>query len=148
MTNEQKLEVIRKACVAANPEIMELKFGCLIKTKDGIQHYGQGLEDSNDGGFRSVDEGCGCCSNNQYYDKGQFEILGREIRLADVLLAIQAKYQKINGYVTYLVGSNGTFYEQEGLCGSHQELDYWNLLKDSLTDQSEECIEFLYNLLK
>lgn len=96
-TQQEKLEVIRQACIKANPE------------KD---------------------------------------ILIPTFILSDVLLAIDKKHKMANGYVEYLVGCNGAFYSQESLCESQHELAYWNLLKDSLSNQSSETIEFIYQLVK
>lgn len=78
-----------------------------------------------------------------YFGKGGYvskniddiKILGREIRLADVLLAMKSlKERKWTDQAWLITGSKDD-------CN-------WNLLKDSLTDQSEETIEFLYELLK
>lgn len=57
------------------------------------------------------------------------------IRLADLLLAILEKWGE------YRL-SNTNVYGVDGL------LDSWNLHKDDLTEQSDEFIQFAYDLLK
>lgn len=97
---EQNIEVIRKACIAANPEIMELKFG------EFVTSLGSG-EDT------------------------------RPIRLADVLLVIEGRFSEAE------IITKDPYYETFG-----DIISRWNLRKDSLTDQSDECLAFLANLLK
>lgn len=82
-----------------------------------------------------------------------------DIRIADILFAIQHSKNK-KGYM--LMGSDGGFYRAtiewdekdlskpglwnfEGIGGLGVG---WNFMKDSLTEQFDETIEFLYQLLK
>lgn len=65
---------------------------------------------------------------------------GREIRLADVLWTIKSKDVKLDmdsRVESYLFITNKEGYTR-----------IWNLKQDNLELQSEECIEFIYNLLK
>lgn len=127
MTN---YEIIKQKCIEANPEIMELKFGCKIKNLHGkIETF---INNAGQHKYR-------CISENGFFDETLkifiTEILGRDIHLADVLYAItitdsEAMAEKVAGDLTF------------------QSINSWNLLKDSLKDQSEETLEFLANLLK
>lgn len=81
----------------------------------------------------------------------EIERVYREVRLADVLLAIQEES-----------GAHALPSEEDG--GSTESMKYnaqvwrdrrwsetlygWNLRRDDLTEQSDECIDFLYQLLK
>lgn len=97
---EQHIEVVRKACVAANPEIVE-------------SHQGE-----EDGEIVWIE-------------------IFRPIRLADVLLAMGRKW-RING--------SGYFDDGTGkVLGTPDP--YWNLCANDLTQQSDETLKFLADLL-
>ena len=78
MNKQQKTDFIRGKCVEANPEIMELKFGCEVKWKKyGTTHtiyYGK----DSDGKFKFTECGIG------YYTEKDVEIVGRPIYLDDL----------------------------------------------------------------
>lgn len=118
---------------------MELKFGCIVKralsdgggnlaTVLGIEETGQIV----------------CTTWSPFHPNktsvhhdlvSHLEILGRPIRLADVLYAIsihdsEAMAEKAAGDLTF------------------QSRNSWNLLKDDLSLQSPDTLEFLANLLK
>lgn len=143
MSKKEIIELIRQKCIKSNPDILKLEFGC--KTKHGI-YCG---EDTVQGEYffflpdmvGSEDQAFQC----EDFSRGS-DIIGRDIRLADVLYAIDQEF---------LVDSSGRGWE--AMCslvvprfieGVHQKKPQWNLLKDRLEDQSEECIDFIYNLLK
>jgi len=68
----------------------------------------------------------------------------REIRLADVLLAIDGE----NELNPISVTSEGQFFQYDPEEGAIQlSRKYWTLRKDSLTDQSDECLEFLASII-
>jgi hypothetical protein len=120
---EQNIEIIRKACIEANPD---------IKSKYHVS-TGNNLR-------------CSLCGELDNYDnagKCQNGVI-RPIRLADILLAIA----KFGDY--YTIDVDGRFiFGKEWIKESNDVLALtWNLRKDSLTDQSEETITFLANLLK
>ena len=160
-----KLQEIREACIKANPEIMELKLGCEVKMLLGDWH----------GEIAYVEYQCGKCSKHKLYkncnedcypddavtvvtnpeeepiewvllNNGKdFEVLGRPIRLADVLLAIGNRgILKVNN-----LGGFSVFNDYIG--GKAEWVDVamprWNLLKDDLTEQSPETIDFIHSLL-
>lgn len=148
---EDKIALIREKIIAANPEIMELKTGCRVKQ---ILYRKKPIKDSNpivlvhedshysvEGDFLIEEVNSGEFSDYETPMK-YFKILGRPIRLADVLLAMGRKADRIN------VGGDGAFNCLNQLLGNWSKRAFWNLRKDNLEDQSEECINFLYELLK
>ena len=64
---------------------------------------------------------------------------GRPIRLADVLLAIPTLWVQPKTDV-----GNGTRFIHSGMANSGIS---WNLRRDDLAEQSDECVAFLANLL-
>lgn len=175
---ENKLETIRQACIKANPQILELGFGCELNVYYGedinkreaiLLEKGEHIADSFPGGGEHQQDyvpyekvwlkepyvDCEQCLDT---DKDTnwviFEILGRPIRLADVLLAIQAG-NWIEKNRTWSISTSGLFFPYE-MVGAGDEWDKemngkrptWNLLKDRLEDQSDETLTFLAELLK
>jgi hypothetical protein len=122
MTQTDKLSFIREKCIAANPEIVELKY-------DDSDNGKQFKQSSSNIVFT--------ISIHGYPRKDIHEILGRPIRLADVLLAIDKKYP--GNFAT--VASNGWFHYGYKRC-------FYDLRADDLREQSEETINFLYELLR
>lgn len=133
----EKLETIRQACIKANPSILNLEFGCEIKY-DGFE-----------GKITNVKEVHPFMVSFDWYDyrgfsssvydvyKSGLNILGRKIGLADVLLAIEnidARI-KLNRHSSEVkVFASATMFT-------------WDCSKDDLTQQSEETINFLYEVL-
>lgn len=149
----KNLEIVREACIKANPEIMELGFGCGVK-------YGEGI-------FKHYTLYCGTLSDDKVVlymwnigepirvSKDQLEtfgeILGRPIRLADVLKTVGKKTNNawaVESRLGALLewGSNGdgvmAFYEPAG-----KDRPCWNLNKDDLSLQTDETLQFLATLL-
>jgi hypothetical protein len=169
MTKHKKLQFIREKCIESNPEIVELKFGC-----EGMWHFPASentkggvikaviLEKMKIGAIHIFTEENKKRSNLTWRTAtilpSDFrEIIGRTIRLADVLFTIKHKEIKqekeMQRKVNELGGSPGIKYPlfyQAMMTITKYELDkggFWNLLKDDLTLQSEETIDFIYNLL-
>lgn len=131
---EQLKEVIKKA----NPEIMELKFGStVIQNKELIdwaketkfiaydKKTGRAWYQENDGSIFVKKNGL-----------KDIKILGRPIRLVDVLFKLSIK----------VFGK----YKSISILAAKPLLDIvmdWNLKDDNLDHQSEKCKEFLINLL-
>lgn len=155
----KQIEHIRKACIEANPEIVELKFGCEIEQPLKSAGYRVGRIAS----FSGSDDGTDTTS---YYhvmfgmsvDKvyvNEFKIIGRPIRLSDVLLAVKQedlnlenKFKKdykghppIKYKIFYQFMQSITKYEIDGG-------EFWNLKDDNLEHQTPETIAFIFNLLK
>lgn len=129
--NQEKLEAVRAAIVKVVPEIMELKHGCFVSVNGEepfIFSTGEIPADA--------------------FENGDVQILGRTIRLADVLLALGAKTN--NALATYSVDTLGHlrdiiheryFWTSDGMIPI-----IWNLRNDDLTAQSPECIDFVYDI--
>ncbi len=154
------IEDIRKECIGANPSILELTFGCEIKIEVEIEEWGgerstyrtdTGIllenpfdEDYVDGDFQTI----------KYFSRGYFceydvtkediEILGRTIRLADVLHIIE-----VNGDVeTPLLTTEGMFVWYNPDTGSIELKNiHWNLIKDDLVLQSPEAVSFIHSII-
>lgn len=157
MTQEQLIE-LKEVIIKANPEIKELKFGCRIENvkvysdiTTRMEGYPDGIiiKDLRDPDhlYLSVDSG-----DQQEYliradEKCEFEIIGRDIRLADVLLAMNADKENIWGYYLDLNGKLVEEYEYEFGMELNPTNFQWNLKDDNLDNQSEETKEFLYELL-
>lgn len=122
-----KLSQLKEVIQKANPEIMELKFGCELE-EDFIFAWSNGPLT-----WIISDKGKGTLI--QVPNISNYKILGRPIRLADVLLALDK-----NG-ISASVDTHGNmgFLPFKG----HTE---WDLIAD-LDHQSEETINFLWELL-
>jgi hypothetical protein len=116
MTQQEQIEVIRQTCINANPQIKKEQedWQIFIANLDSLP---TDIEDA----------------------FGAEPLLGRPIRLADVLLAIKAvPYQKWPGGWAAIPDE-----ELRDLV-----LNHWNLPADDLIQQSDGTIEFIYQLLK
>lgn len=124
---KNKIKEIRQACIKANPEILSEK--CC----------GHCLGTGNAEAFGEEGE-CAECDLGIITDKSS-KILGRPIRLADVLIPLARKLgahrPTINYTIDKIIFNGGAPWNPS-----------WNLLKDSLSDQSEETVNFIYELLK
>lgn len=142
---QTNLEIIRKACIKANPEIMEIKRGCIVNLnkqwidpefwdKDFIIYKTEADKFAVTGKHQKSDIGV-------WLDKSDIsEILGREIRLSDVLLALQGK-EETDSWQFYLPDILWISFKRGGAF-------QWDLTHDNLELQSEETINFLSELLK
>jgi hypothetical protein len=156
LTPSAQLDAVRAAVIKANPDILKPHRGARIRrNRDGKEGFI--VTD-----FFTVDF-CTCCylmydneagythmaqyaeftlpEGHQHYDM-KLDVLGRPIRLADVLLA----WEK-NG-ISKSVDQSGKMVDVK-FDGEHQrtELAWWNLRQDSLDQQSPETILFLASLL-
>ena len=135
------IQKLKKVIQEANPEIMELKFGCeVIRRKSDkekqcfISDY---YEDRNGKRITLRGEGGNVYEIMEIVFKRDFKILGRPIRLADVLLAL--KKLEPNHFQEAI---------RDLIIGKDikGKIVYWNLKKD-FDNQSDECKEFLIKLL-
>ena len=133
----EKIETIRQTCIKANPEIVELKFGCEAIVMFGAEPYRLKLIyqkpigtwvtlQSHTEDPRTYFHRIWTLKKTEVVNE-KTTIVGRTIRLADVVLA----QKEINNDPIPLA----------------QIIAYWNLRTDDLTQQSSECIDFLYDLL-
>lgn len=158
---ENKLKTIRQACIEANPSIMAIIEGCKIKVMDfGTGEYSGHWTNAKapihheSSGYYVQRHGMGWDGHYseahcvyEYHDgkkkeNPDVEILGRPIRLADVLLAIKKTDRAISVY------EDGMFIDHSKNEMAMNTRFYWNLLKDRLEDQSDETLTFLAELLK
>lgn len=144
MTN--KLEELKQVIQEANPEIMELKFGCRVLCKDKTRviysdkskkQWWLCLENNYQERFKKylvkTDEGNFGLGDGEYADyEGVEEIIGRDIQLVDVLIALKEKWLKGAGFSLEI--------KQRDL------IRIWNL-KGTLDNQSEETINLLHSIL-
>lgn len=137
MTREQNIEIIRKACIQANPDILKLEFGCevelnkeaksermtVVKLLGKTGEYVVTYQDGTQG----------------LYQPEELKIIGRPIRLADVLLVINREHDY---FMPHVLREELYFhYKRDGGFA-------WHLVHDDLTLQSDETLEFLINILK
>lgn len=138
---KENLQKIKDACIKANPEIMELKFGCEV-----LMQYSAETQiintPKNEGKWFGITN-----YETAFNPEEVKEILGRPIRLADVLLAIHAKAPENKTRIT--LESDGQFIQRldNGSFTEPWARSNWNLKDDNLEHQSEECINFIAELL-
>ena len=138
-----KIKFIQEKCIEANPEIVELKFGCEIKHNASPKDDGRYVSEKDGNHWYCTNEGVIYPILEEH-----IEIIGRPIRLADVLMAISSlnKGNKINDFNKLEYGiSGGGFYI--GNCITHDSMD-WYLKDNNLENQPEETIDFIYDILK
>jgi len=137
MTKQEKLKQIRQKCIEANPSILDLEMGCevfvsgypgrhrYIATQLGIPKYL--VEFSNE---ISIED----------FSDYHVEIIGREIRLADLLLALQ-KVAQINITVNWKENEIELLDTENGITA------IYNLLADDIERQPEPFVDFIHTLL-
>lgn len=127
-----------------NPQTMELKFGCRI-----LVHRQRGDEEMIYKGDqemlqKNIDElrtdGCDCCSDS--FDMGQCEILGSDMGLQELLIALKGVPLNLGMYKTgrLRISNNSCFY------GSGNETFVFELTKN-LHNQSQEFYEEIAKLI-
>lgn len=142
MTTQEQIQFIRQKAIEANPEILKLEFGCAFRLHNKKFYVARYLEDVE----TLVDE------NNIHWTLTQLkqlqfaEIIGRDIRLADVLFTIEKTGKDIEVSLYQNTCHIGRY--SEGKKEGYYSYCLYDLLKDRLEDQSPETIEFIYNLLK
>ena len=141
MLTQEQYEELRKVIIAANPEILKLEFGCKVKVfgKDGVAMIVAQIGNAflfADGRFHYGD-----IKNIDNYDP----IIGRDIRLADILIALGKVSVDSADY--YYINSGGDFEQYDSCSIDRPILSKYNLHKDSLDAQSPELKEWLYGIL-
>ena len=155
-----KIQKIREVCIKVNPEIVELKFGCNFNWKAKTSNY-SGYYRINEVNEKlnvikaynldikkkiSIDDNIGDFTFDNFKDpKQHIKIIGRPIRLADVLLAM-SKIGTVTKGAKFLVNIVEIGHGVRG-SGLFQDVR-WNLTDDNLEHQSEETLTFISNLLK
>jgi len=149
-TLPQKLEAIRAVCVKNDESILDLKFGCKIKiTRRMDCEYAILYPEEC---WRVGDDVWTMCNLGARNDrKENYEIIGRDLLLSDVLGAIERRHKNGSEY------GNIEFWfsekeEHDGLLAFYAPtrskiLCWWNLLRPSLEDQEEATISLIYEIL-
>jgi len=143
MQTQEKIKAITQKCAEANEDIMKLQFGCRIRAKCS-EFFIAGFDCSKP---FIVDRINGFPQILILDNEGEYKILGREIILSDVLMAL--------GQDIAIVGQKdgGGCFLEYSFHPAHSEKGYWNFkhicwsLEKTLSDQPKETIDFLYNLL-
>jgi hypothetical protein len=136
----KKLQELKNKIIEFNPEIKELKFGCDIEMEsEGIVQYV--------GNYSPTDEDCYFDGDIEPIYNEKYTIIGRDITLEDVLIALEKKEDD------FAVRANGLFMFENRIInrnftGFNYDDDdlYWKLGK-SLDNQSKETINFLHEIL-
>lgn len=149
MTTQEQLAFIKSRCIAANKSILDLKFGCRIQNNwtDGknpifISTYIATMYKNGGKQYRMIDDDGDFFTHNV---SEKTEIIGRPIRLADILYAIGKT-------------DNELFYNHnyKGLCIRYNDYrtkngvsksETWDLLNDTIDNQSPELIAFVAKIL-
>jgi hypothetical protein len=138
MIRQEKIEYIRQKCIEANQEIVKRRerfvftdsflenekrrflqlgglqsAGGIVLSKKGVLYYV--LKDVN--------------KSLSWYNEQDIIIVGRPIRLADVIHAVDMVSMK----------------RQRGMC--LQICEAWKMANDDLTEQSEEAIDLIHGIL-
>lgn len=149
MIPQEKINLIREKCIVANRDITKLEFGCevvaesslvknsywhavLIAPNMGIGHWTcRAWQDA----FPNIEK------LQTFKEKNFKQILGRPIRLADVIHTIMCNHETDNINLFADIGE----IEFDDIW--RKKTAKWNLLKDDLRLQSEETRSFLAGLL-
>lgn len=127
MTKPEKIEEIRRAVIAVNPEIAGTCSGCgKTNPQKSDQCELKGLDHVN--------------------------VHPRSVRLADVLLALQkhkaqSAIQDYGCFMLYREEESTESIEWHEISPSSLKRVHWNLLRDSLEDQDEPTINFIHELI-
>lgn len=156
MKDYKKLKMIIQE---ANPEIMKLKFGCEVEW--GYEHSLNSISKVwriKKGKFINFFDWQGNYlminfpgnKTNSKLLKEDIKIIGRLIRLADVLLAIEEKtngYDKIDGYLVNTIGDIARLKYKNSCLNKLSNTVNWNLKDDNLDNQSKQTKQFLIDIL-
>lgn len=133
MTSTQAREIVTAACIAANPDIMKLEFGCKVELFDMEAKYiGYYKTD-----YTDLDARVMTLRDGAFCRGGKIQkILGRDLTLADVILAIRK-----------IIGEDETRDDSEIYFSTGKLIEIWNL-RLPFHLQSDETKIFLATLLE
>lgn len=145
---QEKLAYIKSKCIQSSLEIMDVVFGCRLKDKQDIEWIFLHSFTKKNGSTwyfvwnatHGIGQGKDC----------EFEILGRDINIGHILIALDNYYEKYEQKSSIALRPGGSFiglYGEEG-----GELNWSSLeanfdLTKTLDEQSEVTINSLYQLL-
>ena len=137
MTTYEKL---RSRIVELVPEIVELKFGCRLKSLDSEAVF---ITSENQYQTRSfLHSGHNICYQFQKSEfEKEYEIIGRPITLEDILRAIGRRSD------TWHVAGDGAFCCLNQVTGQFERVAQWHLGKP-LEQQDEETLLFIAKILE
>lgn len=143
-THQEKLNELTEAIRKSIPRLMELSEGCEIISK--IEDYFNNIEIESNFiiGKNAEFDGEDIVVGDYFYSTDNFTIIGHEPLLNDVFEWLGT----INEIEDYLIYSDGEIRRW-----SYGKMDYiptecsWDLSKSKLSDQSEELINFLHDLI-
>lgn len=159
---QEMIEKVRSAVVKANPSILNLVFGCEVFTQnpggDGVREFKERRTIVSSRPISQV--GLGARLNPSTWIRlvggipneilaTHVEIIGRPVRLADLLPVIQeASYSKDFTVTVSIRDSTGEYEAQLALSDANgQRAAFYSLRNDDLTQQSDELLAFLCELL-
>lgn len=148
MTTLEKYNFIRKEAIKVNPDIVKLEFGCKIIAKLYDKEFKAIItSDQMLDYVYAVNSSGVIFSEDPILINKIIKILGRDIRLADILLLLEKSSIPMGDYS---IDSNRLdFYKIES---DEPEIEWcWYLLQDSLEyhlNNHPEVIECIYNLIK
>lgn len=131
MENQNNIKRIKRACIKANPKIMELNFGCEIVFED-ITYIVCNVISRKEIEIFNVETHKVRVFDPDFLKKKSDDIIGRPIRLADVLLALVAIPRDSS------IKDSPEWYA----------VTHWVLEDDDLLLQSSETVAFIAELLK
>ena len=158
----KKLEKLKRVIIKAVPEIVELKFGCKVYIGDFIKkHRIRKITDIYY--FDSKNPNCVKCDNGivigaencrqvwqerEFYsfEKDNVKIIGRDIQLADVLIAMQEEGEEYSDEFI-VIDCFGDFWKYDRDAENDEHLHIKWQLNKSLDNQDKKTIEFLHDLL-
>lgn len=140
MLSPENYQKLREKIIETVPKIMELKFGCEVRFNaynEVFVYLRKSLK-----GNEIIKKGGERISIVSISD---VEILGRPIRLSDVLRALNYRRKLVDE--KYSIDTKGylTSFDKNWFPKNQVE---WNLSIDDLDSQSDEVKTFLYELLK
>jgi len=148
MTIQDKQNKIREACIAANPSILDLVFGCKVVWIGNEKEF-YFISNGMAGLYTIWNEESSAIHKNPQ----DISIIGREIRLADILLALNkakasSAIQDFGCFMLHRFDEDEESIDWHEISPKTLNRVRWNLLNDSLSAQSEDTIEFIYQLIK
>lgn len=146
MTNYDK---IKTACQAANPRLLELTAGCMLKRNFHMPFLGEELiffvDKDEFGRFKGITDKKYCV-----FELKECEILGHEPTLQDILLAINNKEaeKRNSGEVFHriLIDAEGWVIRNKPEISAYLRIGKIDLSKP-VKDQSPEVLQFIVDLL-